>query len=78
MIKESNPNPNYIPPMIKHTTDGKCPFRKRYYVVSVDKEGNPYRGLINFNLDEYFIYIEEEFQNCIGKECARWTTFGCK
>jgi len=72
MVKKSNPNPDYIPPMVKPTADRKCPFRKRYYAVLDGRKIQIY--LRNNYLCDY---IEEEFQDCIGKECAKWSPVGC-
>lgn len=50
----------------------KCPFRKCYYAVLNGKN-------IQINLRQNYLcdYIEEEFQDCIGKECAKWSPVGC-
>lgn len=48
----------------------KCPFRKIYH----------FKGSFNLEYDVGIKNTErivEEFQNCIGKECACWTPIGC-
>lgn len=68
MTKSLNVN---IPPIVS-SKPLKCPFHKKYYMVENDK-----RVTINFDRYAFIDYIEEEFQECIGNECACYTPVGC-
>lgn len=78
-----NPPPttgsNAIPPAAKSSAIRKCPFRKKYYAVYKinRKDGTTFYRRDFFYCDDLVDHIEDEFQNCIGKECALWTPLGC-
>ena len=65
--KSLDVNMNFIPPAEKPKQPRKCPFRKIYYTYSDDWVTT----LKNATK------IVEEFQECIGNECACYTPFGC-
>ena len=77
MAKELNvkkKKKSYLPPpptadsnIINPVVGTKCPYRKIYYAYSSDWTTE----LRNATR------IVEEFQDCLGKDCACWTPIGC-
>lgn len=69
-MTNKEPNPNFTPPpttssnVINPVVGTKCPYRKIYHV---------YSGNWTKNTTE----IAEDFQDCLGKDCACWTPLGC-
>ena len=71
MAKSLNVNMDFVPPAEKPKQPRKCPFRKIYFGESIwDGSWCP------DNL-ESASRVVEEFQECIGNECACYTPFGC-
>ena len=78
MAKELNVTINgksYLPPppatgsnVIKPVVETKCPYRKIYHAYD---SGDWLTELRNATR------ITEDFQDCLGKDCACWTLLGC-
>lgn len=78
MAKELNVTINgksYLPPpsttgsnVINPVVGTKCPYRKIYRAYDGDSWLTALRNATR---------IEEDFQDCLGKECACWTPLGC-
>lgn len=63
-------NANFIPPPTigsNPVVGTKCPYRKIYHAYSDDW------ATTLKNATE----IVEDFQDCLGKDCACWTPIGC-
>lgn len=58
---------NVINPVVRT----KCPYRK-IYLPKIWWDGAWYKENLMKSTR-----IEEEFQDCLGKECACWTSLGC-
>lgn len=73
MIKESNPNPNYIPPMIQKKQNRlqkmKCPFRKTIL----------YKDKFDYYVKASECYQKiEEFAECYKYNCQAYDGVNCK
>lgn len=71
MSKSLDVNMNFVPPPETKNYPRKCPFCKIYH----------FKGGFDQKYDTTIKNaekIEEEFQDCIGEKCARWTPIGCK